>query len=95
MSGLWITWLLSYMKGVKLPTDIPVTLLTSTLLQETQILDKEKKIWVELHKSLLIDSLQIKHIITDNSGHYIQNDEPDLVIGEIRELIQKIRSGDR
>lgn len=40
-----------------------------------------------------LETPQIKHIITDISGHYIQSDEPELVINIIEEMISQIRSG--
>jgi len=51
-------------------------------------------IWQELHRELATRSPQAELVVAKNSGHYIQNDEPTLVIEAVRRVVQKAASGD-
>jgi pimeloyl-ACP methyl ester carboxylesterase len=86
----------SIMSDIKLRSDIPITLFTSSRFmgeeKEWPLKAADKEIWVELHKRWAEDYSQIKHIITERSGHYIYLEEPDLVINEINSMIIAIRS---
>jgi pimeloyl-ACP methyl ester carboxylesterase len=42
-------------------------------------------------RQLLRFSPQSRHIIASNSGHWIQFDEPDLVISTIRDVVDRAR----
>ena len=42
------------------------------------------------HKSLAHLSSQGKHVVASKGGHWIQLDEPDLVIESIREVIESV-----
>lgn len=53
-----------------------------------EILEVEQKLQVDF-KNL---STKSKIIIANNSGHYIQNDEPELIIEAIVEMVNKYRS---
>jgi pimeloyl-ACP methyl ester carboxylesterase len=46
-------------------------------------------IWQELHRELATRSPQAELIVAAHSGHYIQNDEPPLVIDAIRRVVAK------
>ncbi|WP_414542904.1 alpha/beta fold hydrolase [Nostoc sp. CCY0012] len=45
----------------------------------------------ELHVDLANESPQGVHIIADKSGHFIQLDDPELVIDVIRQVVEKVR----
>jgi pimeloyl-ACP methyl ester carboxylesterase len=46
-------------------------------------------IWQALHRELATRSPQAELIIAPKSGHYIQNDEPALVIDAVRRVVAK------
>lgn len=66
----------------KLP-NVPTIVLTSIKHRTGD--NKER--WINAHASLGKDLSHFTHITTDNSGHYIQVDEPDLVSSSIESLL--------
>ena len=50
-------------------------------------------IWQELHRELATRSSQAELVVATHSGHYIQNDEPPLVIEAVRRVVAKSKSG--
>jgi hypothetical protein len=44
-------------------------------------------IWFDLHRDFLTRSPKSEHVIAKNSGHYIHNDEPQLVIDAVRRVV--------
>ena len=46
-----------------------------------------EQIWLDLQRDLLTRSSKSEHVIAKNSGHYIHNDEPHLVIDAVRRVI--------
>ncbi len=84
-------------KGVSVPNNIPVTLITSTRYSQHEIDGGETKediaLWVELHRKMIENAPQTRHLFTDKSGHNIHSDEPELVVSEIQKMITLIRSG--
>ena len=79
-----------------IPNNIPVTLISSSKPDSDPnaiiFTKSDQEIWVNLHKSWKKEAPQMKHIITDKSGHQIQEELPDLVTKEIIELIKQIDS---
>ena len=78
-------------KNVLVPKNMPVTLLTSIRFSpqerdggETQA---DIQVWVDLHKAMIANAPQVRHLLTDKSGHHIHKDEPELVISEIKRMI--------
>jgi pimeloyl-ACP methyl ester carboxylesterase len=51
--------------------------------------DARLAIWQELHRELATRSPQAELQVAAHSGHYIQNDEPSLVIEAIRRVVAK------
>jgi pimeloyl-ACP methyl ester carboxylesterase len=49
--------------------------------------------WVEMQEELSQLTTKGKLVKAPNSGHYIQRDEPGLVIEAIREVVEKVRNG--
>ena len=47
------------------------------------------KLWMDLQKEHLKLSTNSKHILATNSGHYVQLNEPQVVIDAVRELTSK------
>jgi pimeloyl-ACP methyl ester carboxylesterase len=63
-------------------SDIPLVVLSATSSSSSQR---------KGHEALAHLSSQGKHIVASNSGHWIQLDEPDLVIESIREVVESAR----
>lgn len=79
----------SILKAITIKTEIPIILLESNKVEN----DSEKKL-IEIQRRLYRDFRkkvpQTKIISTSKSGHFIQLDEPELVIGAIKEILLKI-----
>jgi pimeloyl-ACP methyl ester carboxylesterase len=80
------------MAAVTWQPNIPVTILTSTRFgaseQRGGLRPEDKRLWAELHAGWLKQVPGARHILTDQSGHYIQWEEPELVIDAIRGMIE-------
>lgn len=74
---------------------LPLVVLTGTNKQREDIpaeLNAQfNQIWVELQKELALLSTNSTHIITSESGHFIQHDEPELVIDTILNMLAEVR----
>jgi hypothetical protein len=40
-------------------------------------------------------STDVTHIVAEKSGHWIQLDEPDVVVNAIREAVMRVREGEQ
>ena len=76
------------MRNVKLAKDIPITILASFQITESVTVE-ERMIKRELIDDWIKVAPQIKLIPTTNSGHYIQDSEPELVLDAIKSMILK------
>ena len=47
------------------------------------------RIWTELQTDLLTLSTDSQQILAMESGHYVQVDQPEIVIAAIRELVER------
>lgn len=76
------------MRSTRLPLQIPITMLTSGRFSDEErkagatAEDIEK--WVRFHERLQLQAPQLKHIVTEKSGTFIHQEEPELVIAEIK-----------
>lgn len=82
----------SLLKTFSIKTDIPITLLESNKvevgdLMEEKIIELQKKYYREFKRNVP----QTKIISTSKSGHFIQLDEPELVIDAIRDMITNVQ----
>jgi len=72
---------------------IPLVVLTGTdKRRETEFTDAKTgrefmKIWMELQSDHLKLSTNNRHILAPKSGHYIQIDQPQLVIDAVRQMV--------
>ena len=66
--------------------DIPLVVLSASSSSPSQM---------KGHKALAHLSPQGKHIVVSKSGHWIQLDEPDLVVESIREVVESVRRQSR
>jgi pimeloyl-ACP methyl ester carboxylesterase len=55
------------------------------------LIAKQEQVWLDLHKEQAALSSDSQLIVAKNSGHFIQNDEPQLVIDAILGLVEKAR----
>lgn len=70
---------------------VPVTLLTGMKYHDTVFMRQAQPRWLGAHKEWLSRQHQARHIVTTNSGHGIQVEEPGLVVEAIKEMLGKIR----
>ena len=78
------------MKELKLPTEIPITILASYQAPPPPFSPDDIKIKKELFNNWVESAPQTKLISTTKSGHYIHYSEPNLVIDEIKNLLNEI-----
>jgi pimeloyl-ACP methyl ester carboxylesterase len=68
--------------------NVPLVVLTRTAPDESDK-DPRSRIWQELQSELATRSPQAEHLVAPKSGHYIQNDDPPLVIDAVRRVFMK------
>lgn len=80
-------------KGVLFNKDIPATIITAMNTPESnfEFLKGINEMKVTLHKRWVLESPHLKHVFANKSGHYVQFDEPQLVINEIKALVNAKR----
>lgn len=82
----------SILKSINPETNIPITLIESNKVEKG---DDDGRLLIQIQKRLYRDfqrSLpQTKLISTESSGHFIQLDEPQLVIDAIKEILTKVQ----
>ena len=54
------------------------------------MLERGDEIWIELQNELAELSLNSTHTVAEKSEHYIQYDQPDLVIESIRDMVDSV-----
>jgi pimeloyl-ACP methyl ester carboxylesterase len=64
---------------------VPTIVLSSTRVGTDQTPDQRAQA-VTLQNEIAADYPNSRHLFVENSGHYIQRDKPDIVIGAIREV---------
>ena len=53
-------------------------------------MDKARELWGQYQEEWVNQFPQGKSILTENSGHFIQDDEPKLVLEELKKLLERI-----
>jgi pimeloyl-ACP methyl ester carboxylesterase len=76
--------------------NMPLVVLTSPVKERADDLPrglsaKFDEIWVELQKEWAQISSHSTHVMADKSGHFIQHDQPDLVIDAILQVVEDAR----
>jgi TolB protein len=79
--------------------DMPLVVLTSPHKERSADLpaglsDKWDEIWVELQAEWALISSRSTHMMADESGHFIQHDQPGLVIDAIRQVVRDSAQAD-
>jgi pimeloyl-ACP methyl ester carboxylesterase len=80
--------------------DIPLVVLVHGVVTKdmtppgwsAQQLAERERVWREMQQEMARRSPQGRVIIAEKSGHYIQNDQPDLVIDAVRRVVESVRS---
>ncbi len=73
-------------KAAGLPSGIPVTLITA--MKDDSMPAEVRNVWTQTHKEWIQKVAGGKHIIAEKSGHFIQGEEPALVIDAVRQVIE-------
>ena len=81
-------------------TDIPLVVLTHGVVNPgdygiPSMAAKGEALRLEMQEALARLSSRSKHIIAEKSGHYIQRDQPQLVIDSVRQVVEATRTSDR
>lgn len=78
------------MKEIRFPNEIPITVLTAMNKGESRhsFLKGVNQIALNLHKKWTIDAPHIRLVPAHRSGHFIEFDEPELVINEIKAMLK-------
>jgi len=72
-------------RAAKVPQGIPVTLLTAT--EDPSMSAEGKKLWIEKHKEWLATVPGSKHVVVTGAAHFIQAQQPALVIDTIKQVV--------
>ncbi len=72
-------------RAAKLPAGIPVTLITAGLQENVSA--EARAAWIEKHSEWIAKVPRGKHLFAEKSGHFIQLQEPIMVINAIREIV--------
>lgn len=77
-------------KKIGFSSKVPTTLITAVNMPESSrsFLKGVNKMKVDLHKKWATNSPHIRHVLAERSGHYVHYDEPELVISEIKTIIE-------
>lgn len=84
----------------RVPTGIPVTLITAMGPRGLPdfVTEKEKEehkaarlVWLKFHTEWVKKIPNGKHIVTEDSGHGVQFEQPELVIQAVREVVEKVK----
>ncbi len=78
-------------------SDIPLIVLTHGILSPNDygiasMVAKGEQLRLEMQEALARLSSKSNHIIAEKSGHYIQRDQPELVIDAIRQVVEATRT---
>ena len=77
-------------RTAKIPPGIPVTLFTA--MQADGMPADARRVWAEKHKEWIEKVPGGKRIVAEKSGHFIQAQEPALVIDSIRQMVEPARA---
>jgi pimeloyl-ACP methyl ester carboxylesterase len=69
--------------------DVPLIVITAGRPGESEALNQ---LWMQLQKDLLAKAPNARQVMAAESSHYVQFDQPDLIVGAIREIVAARRS---
>ena len=68
--------------------DVPVVVITAGRLGESAPL---RDLWMKLQRDLISKIPHARQVLSSESGHYVQFDDPKLVVGAIRDVTEEAR----
>lgn len=79
--------------------DIPLVVLAHGVLKQEMIppgwseaqLAERERVWREMQQDHARRSPRGELVVAERSGHYVQNDEPELVIQAVRRVVETVR----
>ncbi|WP_299095680.1 alpha/beta hydrolase [uncultured Metabacillus sp.] len=80
---------LKQLKETKLKLNVPLIVLSAG--KKAHYSKESQELWNEMQRAILEISSDGELVIAENSAHYIQNDEPEVVVSAIKKLTDKIR----
>ncbi len=79
---------LNQLKESRRTLNVPLIVLSAG--KKAHYSKESQVLWNKMQKEILGISSNNKFIIAENSAHYIQNDEPDIVVSAIKAMIDNI-----
>ncbi len=79
----------SQARAAKVPAGIPVTVLTAT--EDETMPPEGRRVWIEKHKEWLATVPGSKHIVVEKASHFIQAQQPAVVIEAIKQVSKQPR----
>ena len=76
-------------RAAKVPAGVPVILLTA--MKDDTMPAGVRKVWAEKHEEWIAKVPGGKHIVVENSGHFIQAEQPQVVIDQIKQVVDQAR----
>jgi pimeloyl-ACP methyl ester carboxylesterase len=76
-------------RAAKVPAGVPVILLTA--MKDDTMPAAVRKVWAEKHEEWIAKAPGGKHIKVENSGHFIQGEQPQIVIDAIKQVVDQAR----
>ena len=76
-------------RAAKVPAGIPVILLTA--MKDDTMPATVRKVWSQMHEDWISKVPGAKHVVVENSGHFIQAEQPQVVIDAIRQVVDQAR----
>ena len=74
-------------RAAKVPAGIPVILLTAT--KDDTMPAEVRKVWIQKHEEWIAKVPGGKHIVVENSGHFMQAEQPQVVIDAIKQVVDQ------
>jgi pimeloyl-ACP methyl ester carboxylesterase len=76
---------LKQVKETKLKLNVPLIVLSAG--KKAHYSRESQELWYEMQREIFEISSNGEWVIAENSGHYIQEDEPEVVVSAIKKLI--------
>ena len=76
-------------RAAKVPAGVPVILLSA--MKDDTMPAGVRKVWAEKHEEWIAKVPGGKHIVVENSGHFIQAEQPQVVIDAIKQVVDQAR----
>ena len=74
-------------RAAKVPAGIPVILLTA--MKDETMPASVRKVWGEKQAEWIAKVPGGKHVVVENSGHFIQGEQPQVVIDAVKEVVRR------